>query len=107
MIPVQIFMKGIKSCPPVNDGRLHSAGWQTHTWVLPSTLSPHTVPAPPANQTPPLPLPPRPPQMAGPLLLPEQILSIELLFINTLRPRENGQHFADDIFKRIFFNENV
>ena len=27
--------------------------------------------------------------------------------INTLRPRENGRHFADDIFKRIFFNENV
>ena len=26
---------------------------------------------------------------------------------NTLRPRRNGQHFADDIFKRIFFNENV
>ena len=27
--------------------------------------------------------------------------------INTLRPRQNGRHFADDIFKRIFFNENV
>ena len=26
---------------------------------------------------------------------------------NTLRPRRNGQHFADDIFKRIFFNENA
>ena len=26
---------------------------------------------------------------------------------NTLRTRRNGQHFADDIFKRIFFNENV
>ena len=26
---------------------------------------------------------------------------------NTLRPRRNEQHFADDIFKRIFFNENV
>ena len=24
----------------------------------------------------------------------------------TLRPRRNEQHFADDIFKRIFFNEN-
>ena len=23
------------------------------------------------------------------------------------RPRQNGRHFADDIFKRIFFNENV
>ena len=27
--------------------------------------------------------------------------------INTLRPGRNEQHFADDIFKRIFFNENV
>ena len=28
-------------------------------------------------------------------------------FINTLRQRQNGRHFADDIFKCIFFNENV
>ena len=27
--------------------------------------------------------------------------------INTLRPRQNGRDFADDIFKRIFLNENV
>ena len=27
--------------------------------------------------------------------------------INTLRPRENGRHFADDIFKWIFVNENL
>ena len=27
--------------------------------------------------------------------------------INTLRPRQNGRHFADDIFKRIFLFENV
>ena len=27
--------------------------------------------------------------------------------IDTLRPRRNEQHFADDIFKHIFFNENV
>ena len=26
---------------------------------------------------------------------------------NTLRPRQNGRHFADDTFKRIFLNENV
>ena len=26
---------------------------------------------------------------------------------NTLRPRQNGRHFADDIFKWIFLNENV
>ena len=30
-----------------------------------------------------------------------------LLFINTLRPRQNRRHFADDIFKCIFLNENV
>ena len=27
--------------------------------------------------------------------------------LNTLRPKQNGRHFADDIFKRIFLNENV
>ena len=27
--------------------------------------------------------------------------------LNTLRPRTNGRHFADDIFKCIFINENV
>ena len=26
---------------------------------------------------------------------------------NTLRPRQNGRHFADDLFKCIFLNENV
>ena len=27
--------------------------------------------------------------------------------LNTLKPRQNGRHFADDIFKGIFLNENV
>ena len=27
--------------------------------------------------------------------------------VNTLRPRQNGHHFADDIFKCIFLNENA
>ena len=27
--------------------------------------------------------------------------------MNVLRPRQNGRHFPDDIFKRIFLNENV
>ena len=27
--------------------------------------------------------------------------------INTLRPRQNGHHFPDDIFQCIFLNENV
>ena len=30
-----------------------------------------------------------------------------VLTLNTLRPRQNGCHFADDIFKCIFLNENV
>ena len=29
------------------------------------------------------------------------------IILNTLRPRKNGRHFADDTFKRIFMNENV
>ena len=28
-------------------------------------------------------------------------------FVNTLRPRQNGRHFPDDIFKCIFLNENI
>ena len=28
-------------------------------------------------------------------------------FLNTLRPRQNGRHFPDDIFKCIFLNENA
>ena len=27
--------------------------------------------------------------------------------VNTLSPRQNGRHFADDIFKCIFLNENI
>ena len=27
--------------------------------------------------------------------------------ISTVRPRQNGHHFPDDIFKYILFNENV
>ena len=29
------------------------------------------------------------------------------LLVDSLRPRQNGRHFADDIFKCIFLNENV
>ena len=29
------------------------------------------------------------------------------IHLNTLRPRQNGRHFTDDIFKYIFLNENV
>ena len=29
------------------------------------------------------------------------------LWLNILRPRQNGRHFADDIFKSIFLNENA
>ena len=30
-----------------------------------------------------------------------------VIYINTLRPRQNGRRFADDTSKRIFLNENV
>ena len=39
-----------------------------------------------------------------------RIMAFEFWFypdFNTLRPRQNGSHFADDIFKCIFLNENV
>ena len=32
---------------------------------------------------------------------------LRLHCINTLRPRQNGRRFADDVFKCIFLNENV
>ena len=31
----------------------------------------------------------------------------DALSLNTLRPRQNGRHFPDDTFKRIFLNENA
>ena len=40
------------------------------------------------------------------LLLRVQLMITHYWF-NTLRPRQNGCHFADDTFKRIFLNENV
>ena len=30
-----------------------------------------------------------------------------LLMFDTLRPRQNGRYFIDDIFKCIFLNENI
>ena len=33
--------------------------------------------------------------------------AFQMIFLNTLRPRQNGRRFADDTFKRIFLNENV
>ena len=36
----------------------------------------------------------------------ESLINGQLTF-NTLRPRQNGCHFADNIFKCIFLNENV
>ena len=29
------------------------------------------------------------------------------IYVNSLRPKQNGRHFADDTFKHIFLNENV
>ena len=34
-------------------------------------------------------------------------LCARVFFINILRPWQNGRHFADDIFKCIFLNENA
>ena len=34
-------------------------------------------------------------------------LSQNIVVFNTLRPRQNRRHFADDIFKCIFLNENA
>ena len=34
-------------------------------------------------------------------------ITSQLNFVNTLRPRQDGRHFRDDIFKCIFFNENA
>ena len=39
------------------------------------------------------------------ILLPTNALAPDS--VNTLRPRQDGRHFADDIFKCIFLNENV
>ena len=36
-----------------------------------------------------------------------QTVSDKQLNVNTLRPRQNGRYFPDDIFKCIFLNENV
>ena len=38
---------------------------------------------------------------------PTDLLDIFVNVINALIPRQNGHHFADDIFKCIFLNENV
>ena len=35
------------------------------------------------------------------------IINYNLILLNTLRPRQDGRYFPDDIFKCIFLNENV
>ena len=41
-----------------------------------------------------------------PVLLLNPVSTMGEEYINTLRPRQNGRHIADDIFKCIFMNEN-
>ena len=41
------------------------------------------------------------------VLVNKKSISMSPHWFNTLRPRQNGRHFADDIFKCIFLNENV
>ena len=39
--------------------------------------------------------------------IPQKTREASKKITNTLRPRQNGRHFPDDIFKCIFLNENV
>ena len=48
-----------------------------------------------------------PPETAAAPSAPTPTPSRPDTWVNTLRPRQNGRHFADDTFKRIFLNENV
>ena len=48
----------------------------------------------------------RKPQQTWPISAEQKFVRLRQC-INTLRPRQNGRHFADDTFKRIFLNENV
>ena len=41
------------------------------------------------------------------LLINENLRTPSLQALNTLKPSQNGRHFADDIFKCIFWNENA
>ena len=34
-------------------------------------------------------------------------MEVAVILLNTLRPRQNGRHFADEIFKCIFLNEDL
>ena len=45
--------------------------------------------------------------MTDVLTSPDVTIACDVLCFNTLRPRQNGRHLADDIFKCIFLNENV
>ena len=37
----------------------------------------------------------------------DHVVGLKCYHFDTLRPRQNGRHFANDIFKCIFLNENV
>ena len=43
----------------------------------------------------------------GTTIVMQSIRMVFVIALNSLRPRQNGRHFADDIFKCIFLNENV
>ena len=55
--------------------------------------------------------------LAVPILVPRIFIPVDIIWefwgqlidrdANTLRPRQNGRHFPDDIFKCIFLNENA
>ena len=39
--------------------------------------------------------------------MPHYMITLTRCHLNTMRPRQDGHLFPDDIFKSIFFNENV
>ena len=47
--------------------------------------------------------------MQFPDYLPGDCIPRDCIFLDfhTLEPRQNGGHFADEVFKWVFFNENV
>ena len=45
--------------------------------------------------------------IAGTTILVPLCSQVSPTHINTLRPRQNGRHFPDNIFNCIFLNENV
>ena len=73
------------SCPNFNNSGLNEPTFKfVHGWVIASRSCIDVITYPCSN-----------------------LHAVSANLINTLRPRQNGRHFPDDIFKCIFLNENV